>query len=144
MSPARGFLLAAVGGSGHGHRPQHQVGFQLEGNARRPRRATQRILCLIARVFRNQTPVVLKRYPAERAVGTRVHRWWRERSREDAAYEYENLIRARSAHPVVRSCALDDENARAALIGSDQVPSRRGELLVSFQLGSARAGPATW
>src|SRR4030095_12001696 len=85
--------LSLVGRRGRGHRSkERRVVRDLEHDARRSRRTTQRIRRGIALVFSSQPAVALKRYPADGTVDAAVHGLWGERTREDTADEYEILI----------------------------------------------------
>ena len=55
-----------------------------------------------------------------------------------AAHEYEILILARPAHPIIAGRTTDHENLPAAMGGADEIPALVPHTFVFFQLGWAR------
>src|SRR5215468_5915463 len=80
------------------HRP---LLLDLEYDRGDPRWAAQGIRCTVAQVLGLHSVSGRNRDAAERAVGTTIHRNWRERAGKDAPYENELLKLPRAAHAVI-------------------------------------------
>ena len=97
--PWRRLSLLGCGGR---HGPQDgRLLRNVEDDACRPRRTTQRIRGSVTVVLSDQPTIALKRHPSESTVGATFHGLRGERADEHAAHENEILILAWPAHPVV-------------------------------------------